>query len=168
MPQTKLVSPFALVLRSAAAAFSERLKFQPHGRRPVAGSGLPIELHANMRGAHGIARAWLAHDARKPSAWPTRDHDAIAWFETHFHQEALRQEDALSGAVAAGQAPDLRASAVVLSQSAFEVVVRGGALRARSMPSFAEFSDERLEELRHYIRQRANAGLPPRRPGQVP
>ncbi len=68
------------------------------------------------------------------------------------------------GAVASGQAPDLRASAVVLSTSGFGAVVRGGALRAKGMPSFAEFSDQRLEALRHYIRQQANAGLRARRP----
>ena len=72
------------------------------------------------------------------------------------------------GAVAAGQAPDLRASNVVLSASAFDAVVRGGAMRARGMPRFPELSDVRLEELRHYIRQQANAGLPARRPSQVP
>ena len=72
------------------------------------------------------------------------------------------------GAVASGQAPDLRASAVVLSASAFLAVVRGGSLRARGMPRFPELSDARLEELRHYIRLEANAGLRARRPDQVP
>src|ERR1700722_10655736 len=39
-------------------------------------------------------------------------------------------------AVSAGFAPDLRRSAVPLSQGAFEAVVRGGALLPKGMPKF--------------------------------
>ena len=62
-------------------------------------------------------------------------------------------------AVAAGLAPDLRASGVILSVDAFEQVVRGGALASRGMPSFADFSDAELNALRHYIRQQAEVAL---------
>ena len=63
------------------------------------------------------------------------------------------------GAIAAGQAPDLRASQVVLSAEAFAAVVKGGALLTRGMPRYAEFTDARLEELRHYIRRQAGSAL---------
>jgi len=44
---------------------------------------------------------------------------------------------------------------VPLSQDAFERVVRGGALLDRGMPVFEELSDDELEALRHYLRERA-------------
>jgi quinohemoprotein ethanol dehydrogenase len=65
------------------------------------------------------------------------------------------------GVVAAGMAPDLRASAVVLSAAGFEAVVRGGERTRKGMPRFEELSDEQLLALRHYIRQQAEAGLGP-------
>jgi quinohemoprotein ethanol dehydrogenase len=63
------------------------------------------------------------------------------------------------GVVAGGIAPDLRASPVPLSQEAFAHVVRDGALVTRGMPQFAELSDEQLESLRHFLRQKARADL---------
>lgn len=63
------------------------------------------------------------------------------------------------GAVAGGYIPDLRASAVPLSGQAFERVVRGGALLERGMPAFDELSDDDLEALRHYLRERARAAV---------
>ena len=62
-------------------------------------------------------------------------------------------------AVAGGIAPDLRASPVPLSREEFTHVVRDGALQARGMPSFAELSDQQLESLRHYLRQKARADI---------
>ena len=67
-------------------------------------------------------------------------------------------------AVAAGMAPDLRASGVALSAGAFAEVVRGGSRRSRGMPGFSEFTDQRLEDLRHYIRQQADRALTAPRP----
>ena len=58
-------------------------------------------------------------------------------------------------AVAGGFAPDLRASPVPLSADAFKAIVRDGALLNRGMPVFSEMNNEQLEELRHYIRERA-------------
>lgn len=62
-------------------------------------------------------------------------------------------------AVSAGMAPDLRASAVVLSASGFANALRDGTRRAKGMPQFSEFSDQRLDDLRHYIRQRAELAV---------
>jgi quinohemoprotein ethanol dehydrogenase len=58
-------------------------------------------------------------------------------------------------AVAAGTAPDLRASPIPQSAQGFDSVVRGGALLENSMPRFPEFSDEDLTALRQFIRSRA-------------
>jgi quinohemoprotein ethanol dehydrogenase len=58
-------------------------------------------------------------------------------------------------AVAGGYAPDLRASPVPLSADAFKTIVQGGALMSRGMPPFEEYSDADLENLRHYLRERA-------------
>ena len=63
--------------------------------------------------------------------------------------------DGISG----GAAPDLRASPIVLADGAFEDVVREGTLLENGMPSYPALSDAHLEALRHYIRQRARAGL---------
>lgn len=60
-----------------------------------------------------------------------------------------------SGVVAGGYAPDLRASAIPLSPPAFTAIVRDGALLARGMPVFPEYSEKDLSALQHYIRQQA-------------
>ena len=59
------------------------------------------------------------------------------------------------GAIAAGMAPDLRASAMVLSEEAFASVVRDGILAERGMPEFADLRDRQLLAIRHYIRYSA-------------
>ena len=58
-----------------------------------------------------------------------------------------------------GSAPDLRASAIVLSAQSFDQVVRKGSLVARGMPAFGELSDAQMLALRHYIRGEANRAL---------
>jgi quinohemoprotein ethanol dehydrogenase len=63
------------------------------------------------------------------------------------------------GVVAGGIAPDLRASPVPLSAEEFAHVVRDGALLARGMPGFPELTPAQLDELRHFIRQKARADL---------
>jgi quinohemoprotein ethanol dehydrogenase len=65
------------------------------------------------------------------------------------------------GAVSAGMAPDLRASPTVLDAELFRRIVRDGARSGQGMPRYEELSDELLEALRHYIRQRAEAALRP-------
>jgi quinohemoprotein ethanol dehydrogenase len=63
------------------------------------------------------------------------------------------------GVVGGGQAPDLRASAVPLSQGAFASVLRTGSPGLPAMPRFPELSDADIVALQHYIRARARAGL---------
>ena len=63
------------------------------------------------------------------------------------------------GAIAAGIAPDLRASGIPLLREAFENVVRNGALSDNGMPIYRDLTDEQLESLRHYIRSRAEVTL---------
>lgn len=58
------------------------------------------------------------------------------------------------GMRAGGAAPDLRTATSPLDAQAFASIVRNG-LMQRGMPRFSELSDEELEGLRHYIRQRA-------------
>jgi quinohemoprotein ethanol dehydrogenase len=57
--------------------------------------------------------------------------------------------------VSGGAAPDLRKSAVPLDADAFKAVLHDGALMSRGMGRFSQLSDEQLEGLRNYIRQRA-------------
>ncbi len=64
-----------------------------------------------------------------------------------------------AGAIAGGIAPDLRASPIPLSAEAFAHIVRDGALQARGMPRFAEMSDEQLDSVRHFLRQKARNDL---------
>ncbi len=64
-----------------------------------------------------------------------------------------------AGAIAGGIAPDLRASPVPLSAEAFAHVVRDGSLIARGMPQFAEMSDDQLDALRNFFRQKARDDL---------
>jgi quinohemoprotein ethanol dehydrogenase len=64
-----------------------------------------------------------------------------------------------AGAIAAGGAPDLRASTIPLSSEAFTDVVHNGALRPLGMPQFQELSTDDLENIRHYIRRQARTAL---------
>ena len=56
------------------------------------------------------------------------------------------------GAVSSGFAPELRASAMILSSDAFSQVVRDGAFKARGMPQFGEFDQATMDDLRQYLR----------------
>lgn len=60
------------------------------------------------------------------------------------------------GAVSAGFAPDLRRSAIPLSQDAFQAVVQKGALTPNGMPEFDTLSPEELRAMRDYIRYQAH------------
>jgi quinohemoprotein ethanol dehydrogenase len=64
-------------------------------------------------------------------------------------------------AIAAGMAPDLRASAMVLSEMEpyFKAIVRGGERTSRGMPAVTDITDAQLAALRHYIRKQAHASL---------
>jgi quinohemoprotein ethanol dehydrogenase len=61
--------------------------------------------------------------------------------------------------VAGGNAPDLRASPVLLSADGFAAIVRDGAMVSRGMPQFAELSDAQLDSLRHFVRAKARESL---------
>lgn len=58
-------------------------------------------------------------------------------------------------AVGIGNGPDLRRSAMIFDKDSFGRVVRHGALAERGMPIFKEFSDVKVEDIRHYLRARA-------------
>ncbi len=64
-----------------------------------------------------------------------------------------------TGVIAGGNAPDLRASPVLLSAAGFAAIVRDGSLVSRGMPQFAELTDAQLDSLRHYVRAKARASL---------
>ena len=61
--------------------------------------------------------------------------------------------------VAGGSAPDLRASQLSLSIDAFTAVLREGLLESRGMPKYDDLTDEEINVLFHYIRQRARTDL---------
>lgn len=56
--------------------------------------------------------------------------------------------------IAAGQAPDLRASPIPFDSAAFTAVVKEGALVANGMPRFEEFSASQMDDLRQYLRSK--------------
>jgi quinohemoprotein ethanol dehydrogenase len=58
-------------------------------------------------------------------------------------------------AIGINTGPDLRRSVIPMDKSAFAAVVRGGALVPAGMPSFPDYDDQRLEDVRHYLRSRA-------------
>lgn len=57
--------------------------------------------------------------------------------------------------VAAGVAPDLRTSPVVMDEATFSQVVRDGMLSANGMPRYEELNDEDIKAIRQYIRSEA-------------
>ncbi|MDA1076180.1 MAG: PQQ-dependent dehydrogenase, methanol/ethanol family [Proteobacteria bacterium] len=63
------------------------------------------------------------------------------------------------GVIAGGMAPDLRASAMPLSEMErfFVNIVRDGERVGRGMPGYPEITNHQIEALRHYIRQAAHA-----------
>ncbi|MEN2791334.1 PQQ-dependent dehydrogenase, methanol/ethanol family [Sphingomonas oligophenolica] len=62
-------------------------------------------------------------------------------------------------AVSGGAAPELRRSQIPLSAETFRAVLHDGLLSSRGMPRFGEVSDEEIEALREYIRDRARAAI---------
>jgi quinohemoprotein ethanol dehydrogenase len=60
-----------------------------------------------------------------------------------------------SMAVGATQAPDLRRSPIPQDRAAFLETVRSGALQALGMPKFGDLDDQKLEDIRYYIRAQA-------------
>lgn len=64
-------------------------------------------------------------------------------------------------AVSGGGAPDLRASAAAARLDSFSALVRGGALQSRGMPKFDDLSEQQVEHIYWFIRQRARESLEP-------
>jgi len=60
------------------------------------------------------------------------------------------------GAIAGGTAPDLRTSGAILSADAISAIVHDGALVPNGMPRFEELSVEDRENIRRYLRTRAD------------
>ncbi|PEQ11609.1 PQQ-dependent dehydrogenase, methanol/ethanol family [Novosphingobium sp. PC22D] len=58
-------------------------------------------------------------------------------------------------AVGGGAAPDLRYSPVITDAETFRAIVKEGALKMNGMPPFPRFTDTELENLRFYLRTRA-------------
>ena len=65
-----------------------------------------------------------------------------------------------AGAGAAGYAPDLRASPVMLSLEALRDVVITGSRRSAGMPNFPEYGDAELTAIQHYVRKQAATPAP--------
>lgn len=62
-----------------------------------------------------------------------------------------------TGVNAGGAAPDLKKSEIPLDKDAFKSVLHDGVLMSRGMGKFANLSDADLENLRHFIREKARA-----------
>jgi len=73
-----------------------------------------------------------------------------------------------TGVVAGGNAPDLRASPVLLSATDFAAIVRDGSLVSRGMPQYAELSEAQLDSLRHFVRSKARESLGLQAPNASP
>jgi len=58
-------------------------------------------------------------------------------------------------AIGGGAAPDLRYSPVITDAATFKSIVKEGALKMNGMPPFPGFTDKELEDLRFYLRTRA-------------
>ncbi|MCZ6772755.1 MAG: PQQ-dependent dehydrogenase, methanol/ethanol family [Proteobacteria bacterium] len=63
------------------------------------------------------------------------------------------------GVVAAGGAPDLRASAIPLDLATLKAIVLDGKLRARGMPWFPHLNGDDVEAVQHFIRKKARASM---------
>jgi quinohemoprotein ethanol dehydrogenase len=59
------------------------------------------------------------------------------------------------GDASGGNAPDLRASAALLSSGGFAAIVKGGSLRQQGMPRFDDLPPQTLEDIRQYLRKLA-------------
>lgn len=63
------------------------------------------------------------------------------------------------GVVSGGNAPDLRASYMMLDTDVLTMVLKDGTLQERGMPAFSELSVEDIEAIQHYVRSKANQAL---------
>lgn len=65
-----------------------------------------------------------------------------------------------------GTAPDLRESHFPMQFDALKAILHDGALEPNGMPKFAEFTDEQIESLQHYVRAEARRAIEAQRPSR--
>lgn len=58
--------------------------------------------------------------------------------------------------IGVGNGPDLRRSSITFNSTIFEQVVRSGLFQTSGMPGFPELSEDAVEDIRHYVRARAD------------
>ena len=64
-----------------------------------------------------------------------------------------------AGAGAAGNAPDLRASPLVLSLDSMKSIALDGAKKSKGMPYFDNLNAEDIKAVQHYVRRQAATDL---------
>lgn len=104
-------------------------------------------------------KAALPAPPAKQSVLPVQDPDYKAEPDLAAEGDAIFARDCAychgQLAISGGYAPDLRASAAILSYEAFEHITRSGLLVATGMPKWDDLSDADVRALRQYLRSRA-------------
>lgn len=158
------------------AVMAQPITYRAHGRQYVS-----VIAGARFASATGLPREWnyrtqqwrlltftLGGKARLPRAAqaepPVLDDPAFAPIVSRVAagNGAFAQRCSIchgAATVSGGTAPDLAQSPIALDAASFRAVLHDGLLRERGMPQFEELSDGQIEDLRHYIRQRARERL---------
>jgi len=164
------------------AVMAQPITYRAHGRQYVS-----VIAGARFSSATGLPREWnyrtqqwrlltfaLGGRARLPRSVPVEtpvlDDPGFAPVASRVAagNGAFAQRCSIchgAATVSGGTAPDLAQSPIALDAASFRAVLHDGLLRERGMPQFEELSDGEVEDLRHYIRQRARERLAPA-PGQ--
>lgn len=164
------------------AVMAQPITYRAHGRQYVS-----VIAGARFASATGLPREWnyrtqqwrlltfaLGGRARLPRAaqveTPVLDDPAFAPVAARVAagNGAFAQRCSIchgAATVSGGTAPDLAQSPIAMDAASFRAVLHDGLLRERGMPQFEELSDGEIEDLRHYIRQRARERLSAK-PGQ--
>lgn len=164
------------------AVMAQPITYRAHGRQYVS-----VIAGARFASATGLPREWnyrtqqwrlltfaLGGRARLPRAaqveTPALDDPGFAPVAARVAagNGAFAQRCSIchgAATVSGGTAPDLAQSPMAMDAASFRAVLHDGLLRERGMPQFEELSDGEIEDLRHYIRQRARERLSAK-PGQ--
>jgi len=164
------------------AVMAQPITYRAHGRQYVS-----VIAGARFASATGLPREWnyrtqqwrlltfaLGGKARLPRAaqveTPVLDDPGFAPVAARVAagNGAFAQRCSIchgAATVSGGTAPDLAQSPIAMDLASFRAVLHDGLLRERGMPQFEELSDGEIEDLRHYIRQRARERLSAK-PGQ--
>lgn len=173
-----------------APILSAPISYEAEGRQYVTvitGSGTANAAYANamvgpdlarfISDPRGQARRVLTFALDGRATLPPRPVARAVPDDPGYRPDALREQKGMMAytvhcsschgdmAIALGNGPDLRWSATLADQGAFGQVVSGGAMQATGMPAFAEFPDGKVEDIRQFVRARAQAL---RKPGDVP